>query len=228
MDDLTVFANDDFSGHDFSKSGIHDTVFVNCKMSGIKLPTSLNDFTNTTFVNCLFDLVIVDSFIRIGPLYEAKYRVIDSYKVEETTPDYMGVYASFNTCGLSQEVCGVAVRGMFLHGPDKFYGYKIVAAKNGENEKRVFALATLLININTPKVVYKRSKCRAERVYVESIMDFNGTTYDEAYSCFWGMEHYKVGEEVVADAWDPDPVHECASGIHFFLTKKEAWKFLLV
>ena len=33
---------------------------------------------------------------------------------------------------------------------------------------------------------------------------------------------YKPGEIVRPDKWDPNPLIECAPGIHFFITREEA------
>jgi hypothetical protein len=33
---------------------------------------------------------------------------------------------------------------------------------------------------------------------------------------------YKVGEKVVPDKFDPNPLVECSHGIHFYITKMEA------
>jgi hypothetical protein len=36
---------------------------------------------------------------------------------------------------------------------------------------------------------------------------------------------YIVGKETWADAWNDDPRIECTSGIHFFMTRKEAEEY---
>jgi hypothetical protein len=58
-------------------------------------------------------------------------------------------------------------------------------------------------------------KCRAEFVVVLE---------GEGYS-LRGDLHYKTGETVYPDKYDPDIRIECTSGIHFFITRKEAEEY---
>lgn len=37
-----------------------------------------------------------------------------------------------------------------------------------------------------------------------------------------GAFHYKAGETVKPDSFDPNPLVECSYGIHFFITRSEA------
>ena len=60
-------------------------------------------------------------------------------------------------------------------------------------------------------------KCRAE--FVDVLEVFNG---DVGISQYDGKTEYRVGARVVPDAWSEDWTNECASGIHFFITKEEA------
>ena len=65
-------------------------------------------------------------------------------------------------------------------------------------------------------------KCRAEFAVVEAIFDTNGNPIDQGVSRHDWMTTYRVGEEVWPDGFDPDIRIECTSGIHFFLTRREA------
>jgi hypothetical protein len=56
-------------------------------------------------------------------------------------------------------------------------------------------------------------KCRAEMAVVVS---------GEGVSMHDGVTAYAPGVSVFADHWDPNPLIECAGGIHFFLTREEA------
>ena len=60
-------------------------------------------------------------------------------------------------------------------------------------------------------------KCRAE--FVDVLEVFNG---DVGISPYDGKTEYRVGSRVVPDAWSDDWQDECASGIHFFVTREEA------
>ena len=67
-------------------------------------------------------------------------------------------------------------------------------------------------------------KCRCSKAKVISITNIDGTeaNVDAAYSGYDIKFEYRVGEIVKADNFDTDRWHECAPGIHFFITRKEA------
>jgi hypothetical protein len=61
-------------------------------------------------------------------------------------------------------------------------------------------------------------KCRAEFAVV---LEGEGNSLTDQYT----KVAYKIGEKVVPDKFDGNPLVECSTGIHFFLTKEEAEKF---
>ena len=67
-------------------------------------------------------------------------------------------------------------------------------------------------------------KCRCSKAKVISITNIDGTeaNVDAAYSGYDSEFEYRVGEIVKVDNFDTDRWHECAPGIHFFITRKEA------
>ena len=66
-------------------------------------------------------------------------------------------------------------------------------------------------------------KCRAERAEVLAIYDSSGDEMTTATSLHDRGFHYNVGQAVVPIApFDEDMWNECASGIHFYITRAEA------
>ena len=67
-------------------------------------------------------------------------------------------------------------------------------------------------------------KCRCSHAKVISITNIDGTpaNVEYVYSRHDVNFAYKVGEVVKVDDFDPDRWHECAPGIHFFITRQEA------
>ena len=67
-------------------------------------------------------------------------------------------------------------------------------------------------------------KCRCSKAKVISITNPDGspTIVDVVYSNYDTGFSYKVGEIVEVDDFDPNRWHECAPGIHFFITRQEA------
>jgi len=66
-------------------------------------------------------------------------------------------------------------------------------------------------------------KCRCSKAKVIDIESFDGNShFCEAYSSFDSKFVYKIGEIVEVADFDEDRTHECAAGIHFFITRQEA------
>jgi hypothetical protein len=67
-------------------------------------------------------------------------------------------------------------------------------------------------------------KCRASKAVCLAIENADGTPSDATSipSGYDGDFIYTVGETVEVENFDGDRTHECAPGIHFFITRKEA------
>lgn len=71
-------------------------------------------------------------------------------------------------------------------------------------------------------------KCRCSKAKVLEIQNKDGSTCNRGYV---HSEHdihfiYKVGETVSVDNFDTNRWNECAPGIHFFITREEALKYI--
>ena len=101
----------------------------------------------------------------------------------------------------------------FLIVPEtgSFIGYKkskegiIIKLEIQENSLRLNALSS--------------RKCRAQQVkilkFINSKKRILHSSYDKKFT-------YKIGQIITVDNFDTDITKECSSGIHFFITKKEA------
>ena len=78
-------------------------------------------------------------------------------------------------------------------------------------------IVKLLITDGTPRSSATTRKCRAKSVFVLEIFgaEFGVSKHD-------GVTVYTKGETVECDNWCEDRWAECAGGIHFFITRKEA------
>lgn len=65
-------------------------------------------------------------------------------------------------------------------------------------------------------------KCRAEFAEVLAIFNSSGEAVDHAISSHDVGTVYEVGKRMVPDVFEADWREECASGIHFFITRQEA------
>ena len=84
-------------------------------------------------------------------------------------------------------------------------------------------LAQLQILADTPRTAsLVGRKCRAARAVVVRIETRNGAPIDHGWSQHDPHFEYRVGETVCVSDYDGDPRIECAPGIHFFCSKREA------
>ena len=67
-------------------------------------------------------------------------------------------------------------------------------------------------------------KCRCSKAEVLAIENIDGTAAErnEIASAYDNDFVYRVGEAVEVEDFDEDRTHECAPGIHFFITRQEA------
>ena len=73
---------------------------------------------------------------------------------------------------------------------------------------------------------YYSNKCRCDKAKVLDITTIvTGTKVDTALSDYDNFFTYVVNEEVFEPNFDENRWHECAPGIHFFMTKKEALEY---
>lgn len=83
----------------------------------------------------------------------------------------------------------------------------------GWKKLRDGAICKLRIPANSKRSHAFGRKCRAE--FVEVLEGEGVSSHD-------GVTKYAPGTRVFADKFDADWTHECAGGIHFFITREEA------
>jgi hypothetical protein len=140
---------------------------------------------------------------------------------------------------------GANLYGADLYGAD-LYGANLYGAKNADlaiartriipdegapiiGWKKCFSksggelIVKLLIPADAKRSHASGRKCRAQRAEVLAITDLDGTPVDEAFSEHDKGFRYTVGATVVpSEPFCEDMWRECASGIHFFVTRLEA------
>lgn len=83
-------------------------------------------------------------------------------------------------------------------------------------------IVKLLIPEDAKRSSATTRKCRCDKARVLEIWDKNGRPIQEARSSYDPEFAYRVGETVCVPDFDEDRWHECAPGIHFFITRREA------
>ena len=82
-------------------------------------------------------------------------------------------------------------------------------------------IVTLLIPEDAKRSSSTSRKCRCDKAIVKAIDD-GKKQYETAVSKYSSNFIYKVGKEVSVDNFCENRWEECAAGIHFFITRKEA------
>ena len=87
-------------------------------------------------------------------------------------------------------------------------------------------VAKLLIPAYAKRTSATGRKCRASEAVVLALYDRDGNEISEAYSMYDSDFVYRVGETVKpSKPFDENRWNECASGIHFFVTREEAERY---
>lgn len=103
----------------------------------------------------------------------------------------------------------------------EFIGWKKACIWVNENEYYP-AIVKLLISSDAKRGSAFGRKCRCNKARVLSIETLDGVHTDVAFSSYDRTFKYELGKEVSVDNFDEDRSHECAPGIHFFMTREEA------
>ena len=84
------------------------------------------------------------------------------------------------------------------------------------------SVAKLIIPARAKRSNATGRKCRASYARVDKIFDKNGKKINTGFSQHESSFKYTVGKIVRPDDFDENRWNECASGIHFFITRIEA------
>jgi len=102
-----------------------------------------------------------------------------------------------------------------------FIGYKI-----GYTLDNYISLIPCIITLFIPEDARRSSayttKCRCDKAKVLNITTFGGEKRVAAISQYDPDFIYEVDKEISVPDFDEDRWHECAPGIHFFMSEKEA------
>ena len=108
-------------------------------------------------------------------------------------------------------------------------GYNLACPEKGSfiaYKKANGCIIKLLILEDSKRSSATTVKCRCDKAKVLEIKDIEtGEKVEEVYSDYDPKFIYKVGEIVSVDNFDNNRWRECASGIHFFMNKKNALNY---
>ena len=202
----------DLSNADLINAGLRDANLRNANLRGVDLTGA--DLRNT-------DLRCTDS--RCANLSDAELRGADLRDTDLRYADLSGadlrnanlINADLRGADLIGIKTNIYTIGYNLACPEKgsFIGYK---KANG-------CIVELLILEDSKRSSGTTMKCRCNKAKVLDIENIDtGEKVEEVYSDYDPKFIYKVGEIVSVDNFDNNRWNECASGIHFFMNRKNA------
>lgn len=246
--------NPDISCADFSSTTIEDIIcsdhdlsfanFTNTKIYGSSFSKCI--FTHAYFPNAKLNNVafwLCDmsySFFAGAELYNSRFHVSDLSLARFTGASF---YASEFSTSYIDDICDLTnaenVPNIPMACPDtgSFIGWKKVSlgidaevSKNSviPNLCERFGIAKLLIPEYAKRSSATGRKCRCDKARVLEIQDLDGNILDNvvAYSLHDPGFQYVAGKMIAPTLpFEENRWEECASGIHFFITREEAVKY---
>ncbi len=217
--EIRDFSGADLHGLDFSGLELEGLNFEGANLSGCI-------FWCTRLISCNFENADL-SGIKMG------CRTL-LYNVNLTNANLDNARFSFDKC-LFDEV-KIDVNTMDKYFPSicpsegEFVGWKKAYSQDNE------VIVKLLIPKDARRGSAFRRKCRCDKAKVLDIEQlhrpstpgsiFGDSPYGSGIVCARSIYdrqfEYEIGKEVSVDNFDEDRSHECAPGIHFFMTREEA------
>ena len=204
--------NHDYSFRKLAHANFHDLTFEHVDFSGA-------DLTGANFDNCL--CIDCDFFETI--LVDASLQGTDFRNSSLVCADISGANlycAMLEHADLTDIIYDERTKFFALHCPKEgaFLGYK----KCFDHR-----IVQLLIPAEARRTSATNTSCRCDVAKVLSIKDmYTNEPYDEAVSYVDENFIYYVGCWVVAENFNPDRWADSTGGIHFWLTRKEAEKYM--
>ena len=158
--------------------------------------------------------------LRLADLHRADLRLADLYKAD------LGVANLYKADLSGADLGGADLYLADLHGA-KNLNFPIACPEKGMFTAFKKARG-YIIELEIPSDALRSSsttrKCRCSKAKVVSITNLDGTPSDvkSVASCHDSKFIYNLGETVEVPDFDTNRWNECATGIHFFITRQEA------
>lgn len=211
----SLYQNEDLTGADFSNRNISHAMFRHCIMTNANFENT--KFKDVSFHDCTFS-TRDEWFVRGRQVYRFPIVEFNRFEIRYNVAKCKDPFCTFGEYHVVADAKDVKARE---YPQSDFIGYKKIKTNNNR-----IALATLLIRPRNGAIVYKNDICRCAQAVVLKIEDTEGNRYESgsSYMCpIWNSVIYKVGETVFPDCFDENWNIVGSHGIHFCLTKKEAW-----
>ena len=190
--------------------------FNDCDLSEVEMNNGAN-FAGATFDKCNFkNACCCGAIFRNTAFYDADLTNVNMYKADFTNADF--VRCKLDNIRYDECTCGIA-----LACPEKgsFTAFKKAKLYNDNN---------CIVELQVPADALRSSattrKCRVSKAKVVAVYTMDGKSIKQnAYSIQTRSFVYKIGKIVEVKNFDKNRWNECSSGIHCFITKREAEQY---
>lgn len=211
------FYNCDINNLRMSNCILEDATFVACKIKYLYF--SHCNFAYSLFVNC----ILSNNEFYNDNLSSCKFTESNLEKCSFENVNLSG--ANIEKCELRNIITDNRTSFYNLQCPEEgsFIGFK-KAYIIDENYCEIPVIVKLEITEDSLRSSANSRKCRCSKAKVLSISYLDGTECNDkiANSAYDSSFTYKVGETLEIGNFNKDRWNECASGIHFFITREEA------
>lgn len=190
--------------------------FNDCDLSDVEMNNGTN-FAGASFDKCKFTNANC-----YGAIFrDTAFWDVDLTNVKMLKADFTN--ANFVRCKLGNIVYDECTCGIALACPEKgaFTAFKKAKLYNGDR---------CIVELQVPADALRSSattrKCRVSKAKVVAVYTMYGKSIKQnAYSTHTRSFAYKLGKTVEVKNFDKNRWNECSSGIHCFITKREAEQY---
>jgi hypothetical protein len=231
----------DFHGMNLDKANFKDADLHDCDFSNASL--SMAEFNGAELYRCDFGLARLNSSVFIGAkIFDCNFFGANLCSVQFIDAN-IG-YTNFENSMINDhtDFTGAVARHlkdmpyipMVCPEEGEFVAWKVVCATTDDRDDRMHhmpVLAKLLIPADAKRSSGFGRKCRASKAEVLGFYDLDGHMFDRKFCysihSYWHWDfYYEVGKIVEPEeSFNEDRWSECASGIHFFMNRREAIEY---
>lgn len=190
--------------------------FNGCDLTEIETESGAN-FTGASFDNCNFkNARCCGSNFRDTTIFNTDLTNVNMYEADFTN-------AYFTNCKLDNIKYDELTAGIALACPEKgaFTAFKKAKLYNGDE-----CIVELQVPADSLRSSATTRKCRVSKATIVAIYTMDGKSVKQnAYSTHTRSFVYKLGKMVEVKNFDKNRWNECSSGIHCFITKREAEQY---
>lgn len=190
--------------------------FNGCDFTDVEMNYGTN-FTEATFDRCNFkNANCYGSNFRDTSFWNTDLTKVDTREADFTNADFMN--CKLDNIKHNECTCGIA-----LACPEKgaFTAFKKAKLYNGE-----YCIVELQVPADALRSSATTRKCRVSKAKVVAVYKMDEKSVKQnAYSTHTRSFVYKLGKTVEVKNFDKNRWNECSTGIHCFITKREAEQY---